>query len=86
MRFKETAVKIQILGAGCPKCRILEETVRRVVEKENLSAEVEKITDIETIMDMGVMITPALAIDGEVKSSGKVLNEDQVKAFLVNGE
>lgn len=78
-------MKVQILGTGCPKCRMLEETARRVIVKYNLPAEVEKITDLDAIMDMGVMITPALAIDGEVKSSGKVLNEDQVKAFIDGG-
>lgn len=78
-------MKVQILGSGCPKCRMLEETARRVIEKYSIAAEVEKISDLDTIMDMGVMITPALAIDGEVKSSGKVLTEDQVKAYLVKG-
>ena len=78
-------MKVQILGSGCPKCRMLEETARRVIEKYDMAAGVEKISDLDTIMDMVGMITPALAIDGEVKSSGKVLTEDQVKAYLVKG-
>jgi len=79
-------MKVQILGTGCPKCRMLEETARRVIEKYNLPAEVEKVTDLDAIMDMGVMITPALAIDGEVKSAGKILNEDQVKSYIEGGK
>ncbi|MDC7240025.1 MAG: thioredoxin family protein [Spirochaetales bacterium] len=71
-------MKIQILGSGCPKCKLLEEKVRESVDELGIKAEVVKVTDMEEILDMGVMMTPALAIDGDVKSVGKVLSIDQV--------
>ena len=73
---------IQILGTGCPKCKALEANARLAIEAGNIEASIEKITDIDSIMDMGVMITPALAIDGIVRSSGKLLNKDQILAIL----
>ncbi len=75
-------MKIQILGTGCPKCRQLEANAREAVAQKGVDAEIEKVTDIDRIMDMGVMITPALAIDGEVRSVGKVLTADQIAAQL----
>lgn len=73
---------IQILGTGCPKCKALEANARQAIEKGGLEATVEKVTEIDRIMDMGVMITPALAIDGVVKSSGKLLNVDAILGLL----
>lgn len=73
---------IQILGTGCPKCKALEANARQAVEAGAIEATIEKITDIDKIMDMGVMITPALAIDGVVKSSGKLLNKDQILDYV----
>ena len=75
-------MKIQILGTGCPKCRQLEANAREAVAQKGVDAEIEKVTDIARIMDMGVMITPALVIDGEVRSVGKVLTADQIAAQL----
>ncbi|HOT62249.1 MAG TPA: thioredoxin family protein [Treponemataceae bacterium] len=75
-------MKIQILGTGCPKCRQLEANAREAVAQKGVDAEIEKVTDIDRIMDMGVMITPALVIDGEVRSVGKVLTADQIAAQL----
>lgn len=75
-------MKIQILGTGCPKCRQLEANAIAAVAAKGVAAEIEKITDIDAIMEMGVMMTPALAIDGEVKSVGKVLTVDQIAAQL----
>jgi small redox-active disulfide protein 2 len=75
-------MKIQILGAGCPKCKMLEKSAREAVAELGIDAEVEKITDLDEIMNMGVMMTPALAVDGEVKSSGKVLQKDKIMEFL----
>jgi len=80
------AVKVQILGMGCPKCKALEQHAREAVAELGLDAEVEKISDSEAIMDMGVMMTPALAIDGEVKSVGKVLTKDQIVPYLKGGK
>ena len=73
---------IQILGTGCPKCKQLEANAREAVAKKGIEAEIEKVTDIDEIMNMGVMMTPALVIDGEVKSVGKVLTVDQIGAQL----
>jgi small redox-active disulfide protein 2 len=79
-------VKIQILGTGCPKCKRLEENTAEAVKALGLDATVEKVTDIDQIMNMGVMFTPALAVDGVVKSAGKVLNKDQVAELLTGAE
>lgn len=73
---------IQILGSGCPKCRMLEEHAREAVAELGIQAEFQKVQKIDDIMAMGVMMTPALAIDGQVKSSGRILTKDQVKALL----
>jgi len=75
-------VKVQILGTGCPKCKLLEEHAREAIAELGLDAELVKVDRVDDIMEMGVMMTPALAVDGEVKSVGKVLTKDQVKAFL----
>lgn len=73
---------IQILGAGCPKCQILEANAKEAVVKSGMDARVEKISDVDEISDMGVMVTPALAIDGVVKKAGKVLNVDEIIALV----
>jgi small redox-active disulfide protein 2 len=71
-------MKIQILGSGCPKCKMLEEKAREAVSELGIEAEVVKVTEMDEIMNMGVMITPALAIDDDVKTVGKVLTTEQV--------
>ena len=73
---------IQILGGGCPKCQKLAENAKAAIDESGLEAEIEKITDSDRIMDMGVMITPALAIDGQVKSTGKVLDKSEIARLL----
>jgi len=78
-------MNIQILGTGCPKCKALEANAREAVVASGIAATIEKITDIDKIMDMGVMMTPALAIDGEVKSVGKLLTKDQILGILKAG-
>jgi len=75
-------MKIQILGTGCPKCKQLTANVEQAVADLDLDAEIDKITDLQDIMEAGVMMTPALAIDGEVKAAGKVLSVDQIKELL----
>lgn len=75
-------MKVQILGTGCPKCKILETNARDAVKELNIDAEVIKVDKMDDIMDMGVMITPGLAIDGEVKSAGKLLTKDQIIELL----
>jgi small redox-active disulfide protein 2 len=71
-------MKIEILGTGCPKCKKLAENAETAVKELNSDAEIIKVTKINEIMKYGVMITPALAIDGEVKSSGKVLSPEEI--------
>jgi len=77
---------IQILGTGCPKCRQLESNAREALAGMTLEATVEKVTDLEQIMNMGVMITPALAVDGVVKSAGKVLTKSEIARILEGGK
>ncbi len=76
-------MKIQVLGSGCTKCQLLEQHAREAAAELGIQAEFEKVTKTEDIMAMGVMITPALAIDGQVKVSGRVLTKDQIKSLLV---
>ena len=75
-------MKVQVLGTCCPKCKRLVELVDEVVSELGPGYEVEKVTDIRDIMAFGVMMTPALAIDGEVKSTGKLLSVDEIKELL----
>ena len=75
-------MKIQILGTGCPKCRQLAENAAEAVKQANVDCEIEKVTDINRIMTFGVMVTPALAIDGQVKAVGKVLSSDKILQLL----
>ena len=70
--------KIQILGTGCAKCGKLYENSQKVVVENNIEAEVSKVEDLTEIMKFGVMITPALAIDGKVVVSGKVPSPDEL--------
>lgn len=79
-------MKVQILGSGCAKCKLLEQHARDAVAELGIEAEVEKVSDIEKIMEMGVMMTPALAIDGVVKTVGRVLTKDQVTEYLKGGK
>ena len=74
--------KIQILGTGCPKCLQLAENAKSAIEQLGLDLEIEKVTDINEIMGFGVMMTPALAIDGEVKVVGKLVSADEIKNLL----
>ncbi len=75
-------MKIQILGTGCPKCKQLAANAEQAVADLGLDADIQKVTDLREIAQLGVMMTPALAIDGEVKASGKALSADQIKQFL----
>ncbi|MFH1502846.1 MAG: thioredoxin family protein [Candidatus Eisenbacteria bacterium] len=75
-------MKIQILGTGCPKCKQLEANARAALEEMGLECEVEKISDINEIMTFGIMMTPGLAVDGEVKAAGELLSVDEIKSLL----
>jgi small redox-active disulfide protein 2 len=74
--------KIQILGTGCPKCKKLAENAEAAAKQLELEFEVEKITDINEMMKFGVMVTPALVVDGEVKAVGKIPSAEEIKKIL----
>jgi small redox-active disulfide protein 2 len=74
--------KIEILGTGCPKCKALEQSARQAVDKLGIAAEISKVDKMDDIVARGVMMTPAIAIDGVVKSSGRVLSSADVEKLL----
>lgn len=73
---------IRILGAGCPKCKQLSANAEAAVKELNIQAEISRITDIDEIIEYGVMMTPALAVDGTVVSAGKVLSKEEIKKII----
>lgn len=73
---------IKILGTGCQSCKQLEENVKHAIKKCGKDAEIQKVTDIADITSYGVMQTPALVVDEEVKSAGKILNPDEIIALV----
>lgn len=75
-------MKIQILGTGCPKCKKLAEVAENAALELGLNYELVKVTDLNEIMSFGVMMTPALAVDGEVKVMGKVPSKTEVMDIL----
>ena len=75
-------MKIQILGTGCPKCRQLLANAELAAKELGIEHELLKVTDVRDIMHFGVMLTPALAVDGEVKIVGKVPTVEQIKKYL----
>ena len=74
--------KIQILGTGCPKCKLLYANAQAAVQSTGIEAQIEKVEKIVDIMKFGVMTTPALVVDGTVKSAGKVLSPEEVIRYL----
>lgn len=77
--------KIQILGTGCPKCRQLAENAQAAAQESGTECEIEKVADIDKIIEFGVMMTPVIAIDGAVKASGKVSSVEDIKNMLQSG-
>jgi len=75
-------MKIQVLGVGCPKCKKLAENAEAAAKELNLSYDLVKISDLNEIMKFGVMITPALAVDGKVLLAGKVPEPAAIKPLL----
>ena len=75
-------MKIEILGVGCPKCKQLTASAEAAVKELNINAAISKVTDIDKITEYGVMMTPALAVDGIVVSAGKVLSKDEIKKII----
>jgi small redox-active disulfide protein 2 len=75
-------MKIEILGMGCPKCKKLYENALTAVKELNVQVEVVKVEDIQKIMDYGLMSTPAIAIDGQVKAAGRIPAPDEIKKWI----
>ena len=73
---------IEILGTGCSKCNKTKEVIEKVLKSTGVKAEVVKVEDIETILKYGVMITPAVVVDGDVKIAGKVPDEKEVRKWI----
>ncbi len=78
----EATMKIKVLGTGCAKCIKLEELARKASSELGIEAEITKIKDIKEIQSYGVMITPALVVDGEVKLAGKVPSIEEIKKMI----
>ena len=74
--------RVEILGTGCPKCKQQAETAEQAAKELGIEIELVKVTDINDIMKFGVMMTPGIAVDGEVKASGKVVGAEQIKPWL----
>ncbi len=75
-------MKIEILGTGCSKCKKTKETIEKVLKQNGVEAEIVKVEDIETILNYGVMVTPAVVVDGEVKLAGKVPDEKEIRKWI----
>lgn len=75
-------MKIQILGTGCPKCKTLAANTKQAVDELGIDAEIEKVEDIKEIMKFNILMTPGLAVDGNVKAAGRVLSADDIKKLL----
>ena len=75
-------MKIEILGTGCPKCKKLTELTEETVNELGVSAEISKVTDINKIIDYGVMVTPALVIDGNVKGTSKIPSKQEITDWI----
>jgi len=75
-------MKIKVLGTGCPKCKQLEENARKALEETGKKEEIEKVTDLNKIIEAGVMTTPALVIDEKVVCSGSIPTKEEIKKLL----
>lgn len=75
-------MEIKVLGPGCVNCARLEANVKKVIEELGLDAEVEKVEDVVEIMSYGIMSTPGLVVDGQVKVAGRVPTSEEIKAIL----
>ncbi len=74
--------KLQVLGTGCPKCKKLTKNVEAAAQALGFEYELEKVTDVNDIISFGVAVTPALAIDGDVKFAGKLVSVEELKSLL----
>jgi small redox-active disulfide protein 2 len=82
LQTKGKQMKLQILGTGCAKCNALAMATEQAAQALGLQYELEKVTDLNRIILFGVMVTPALVVDGQVKVSGKVPSVDELKKLL----
>ena len=73
---------VKILGTGCTKCRLLEEKVRQIAAQNTIDCQIEKITELNDIMDYGIMMTPGLVVDEKVMSSGKIPKDEHILQWL----
>ncbi len=78
-------MKIEILGTGCMKCKRLAKNAEQAVAELKINADIQKIEDITAIMDRGIMLTPAMMVDGELKVSGRVADVAEIKRILTGG-
>jgi small redox-active disulfide protein 2 len=78
--------KLQILGTGCPKCRMLTEHTKKAATELGLDFELEKVTDFDRILEFGVVATPALVVDGEIKVSGHVPTTKRLEQILAGSD
>jgi len=74
--------KVEILGPGCPKCKFVEKRVKETIEELGIDAEVKEITDMGKIVEQGVMATPAVVVDGSVKSEGRIPTREEIEKWL----
>jgi len=74
--------KVKVLGTGCKKCNMLIDKVAQIAEENGIDIELEKVSELSEIMSYGVMLTPALVVDGEIKSVGTVPSDELIKRFL----
>ena len=79
-------MKIEIFGSGCPKCKATEKNVRKAVEKVGIDAEIVKVEDLQEIVDRGVMMTPAVFINGKVKIIGHVPSREELEKIIKNSD
>ncbi len=75
-------MKVEILGTGCMKCKRLAKNVEQAISELEISADVRKVDDLTEIIDRGIMLTPALMVDGELKVSGRVADVAEIKRIL----
>jgi small redox-active disulfide protein 2 len=75
-------MKVQIYGTGCAKCNMLEKAAKQAINEMGVSAEVVKVNDINQIVEAGILATPGFAVEGEVKSMGRVPSQDEIKKWI----
>jgi len=76
-------MEIKILGSGCPKCKMVEERVKGVLDELGVNAEVEMVTDFAKMIEYGIMMTPALVMDNEIKCHGRIPSAEEIKEWLL---